>query len=240
MQDFEDLVVIFKNLHQCQSADEVFEIVDTYGKSLGFEASIMAFCGRLIIKSEGIPPYLTSASPEWVARYMELDLYSVDPITQMTMRSCRPFTYEEAYSTPTAETRKYQKEAAAYGLEYGWAVPVHKKSMPPGVISYAGRKKVELEPLAILEMAVIAMFAFDRVSEYFAQAVPEIGLKMTDRERDVLTLVARGKTNWEIGTVLSISEYSVRDYLKTLSVKLRTTNRAHSVARAIQLGLIVP
>jgi len=187
VQDFEDLVVIFKNLHQCQSADEVFERVDTYGKSLGFEASIMAFCGRLIIKSEGIPPYLTSASPEWVARYMELDLYSVDPITQMTMRSCRPFTYEEAYSTLTAETRKYQKE-----------------------------------------------------SEYFAQAVPEIAMKMTDRERDVLTLVARGKTNWEIGTVLSISEYSVRDYLKTLSVKLRTTNRAHSVARAIQLGLIVP
>lgn len=237
---FENLAVNLEKLSLCESAQDVFAITDAYGKSLGFDVSILAVCGRLIIKSESVPPFLTSASSDWVERYMELDLYSLDPITHMVMRCCRPFTYEEAYAAPTPQTLMYKEEAAAYGLEFGWAVPVHKAGMGPGVISYAGRKKVDLDSAELMEMAMIGMAAFERASKYFAQMVPEIGLKLSDRERAVLTLVARGKTNWEIGIVLSISEYSVRDYLKALSVKLNTSNRAHSVARAMQLGLIVP
>jgi len=235
-----DITVTFEKLQSCDSAEAIFDVVDNYGKLLGFDVSILAICGRLIIKSESVPPFLTSASSEWVARYMALDLYSLDPITHMAMRCCRPFTYEEAYLGPTPEVERYKREATAHGLEFGWAVPVHKVGIAPGIISYAGRSKVELSSTQAMHMAVIGMMAFERASEYFSEMVPELGMQLSDRERAVLTLVARGKTNWEIGTVLSISEYSVRDYLKALSVKLRTSNRAHSVARAMQLGLIVP
>ncbi len=240
LNSLSDLTSILERLQLCDNAQAVFDIVDAYGKSLGFEVSIMAICGRLIIKSESVPPFLTSASPEWVARYMELDLYSLDPITQMAMRTCRPFTYEEAYLSRTPEVEMYKREATAHGVEFGWAVPVHKVGIAPGIVSYAGRTKVALSSTEAMHMAVVCMMAFERASIYFSEMVPELGLVLSDRERSVLTLVARGKTNWEIGTVLSISEYSVRDYLKALSVKLRTSNRAHSVARAMQLGLIVP
>jgi len=237
---FKNIVAILEKISDADNEQSIFNIVDSYGKSLGFSMSILAVCGRLLIKSESVPPYMTSASQAWIDRYMQLELYSVDPVTHMVMRTSRPFTFAEAYRDSTPKVDNYKKEAAAHGFEFGWAVPIHKYGMAPGVASFAGDKKIDLSSTEIVKLGMISMLAYDRASEFFVKSIPEIELKISDRERAVLTLVARGKTNWEIGTMLSISEYSVRDYLKGLSVKLRTSNRAHSVARAMQLGLLVP
>jgi len=92
----------------------------------------------------------------------------------------------------------------------------------------------------LLESSIVGQVAYERASLYFGDIMAETEVSISDRERAVLTLVARGKTNWEAGAALSISEYSVRDYLKALSAKLQTSNRTHTVARAMQLGLIAP
>jgi DNA-binding NarL/FixJ family response regulator len=64
---------------------------------------------------------------------------------------------------------------------------------------------------------------------------PEGGL--TDRERDVLRLVADGATNREIGSQLFISENTVSFHMKNILAKLHLKNRAHAAAFAIRAGL---
>lgn len=60
---------------------------------------------------------------------------------------------------------------------------------------------------------------------------------LTDRERDVLRLVAEGATNREIASRLYISENTVSFHMKNILAKLHLKNRAHAAAFAIRSGL---
>lgn len=51
---------------------------------------------------------------------------------------------------------------------------------------------------------------------------------LTSREREILRWVARGKTNPEIGSILDISEFTVKNHLQRLFKKLNVTNRAQA------------
>lgn len=57
---------------------------------------------------------------------------------------------------------------------------------------------------------------------------------LTSQERQVLLLIAQGKTNREIATELFLSEGTVRNYVSSILSKLNVSNRAEAAAYAIQ------
>jgi DNA-binding NarL/FixJ family response regulator len=61
---------------------------------------------------------------------------------------------------------------------------------------------------------------------------------VTDRQLEILTNVARGRTNRQIGEILGISEKTVRNHLRSISQKLSTSDRTHAVVLAIGNGWI--
>jgi DNA-binding NarL/FixJ family response regulator len=61
--------------------------------------------------------------------------------------------------------------------------------------------------------------------------------ELTEREREVLLLVAEGATNREIATTLYISENTVSFHMKNILAKLHVKNRAQAAAFAIRAGL---
>jgi DNA-binding CsgD family transcriptional regulator len=63
---------------------------------------------------------------------------------------------------------------------------------------------------------------------------------LTDREREVLRLIADGATSREIGTKLGISRKTADAHRNNIKRKLRVDNIAHLVQCAIVLGLVVP
>jgi LuxR family quorum sensing-dependent transcriptional regulator len=50
--------------------------------------------------------------------------------------------------------------------------------------------------------------------------------------------VAEGKSDWEIGMILSISEHTADKMMRAVRLKLAATTRTHAVAKAIRLGII--
>jgi transcriptional regulator EpsA len=54
---------------------------------------------------------------------------------------------------------------------------------------------------------------------------------LTERELEVLQWVALGKTNPEIGTILDISEFTVKNHMQRVFKKLDVTNRAQAVGK---------
>ncbi len=60
---------------------------------------------------------------------------------------------------------------------------------------------------------------------------------LSERERQIMAWVAQGKTNPEIGCILQISEFTVKNHLKSIFSKLDVTNRAQAVARMSRLAL---
>jgi DNA-binding NarL/FixJ family response regulator len=85
----------------------------------------------------------------------------------------------------------------------------------------------------------------DRVLEEFARsrsspraAGEQMPLPtLTPREQEVLTLVARGQTNREIGTALDVAENTVRRHLQNILEKLRLRNRAELAVYATRQAL---
>ena len=69
-----------------------------------------------------------------------------------------------------------------------------------------------------------------------ADAVHVRAQPLTDREGEVLSLVAEGLTNKQIGAQLGISERTVKNHLTSIMTKLRATDRTHSVVTAVRLG----
>jgi DNA-binding NarL/FixJ family response regulator len=61
---------------------------------------------------------------------------------------------------------------------------------------------------------------------------------LTNRETDVLNLVAQGASNKMIAGVLEIAEQTVKNHMSMILIKLRAKNRAHAVAIAKQGSLI--
>ena len=64
-----------------------------------------------------------------------------------------------------------------------------------------------------------------------AAGLPSSAGPLSERERQIMQWVAMGKTNPEIGCILRISEFTVKNHLKSIFAKLDVTNRAQAVAK---------
>lgn len=84
---------------------------------------------------------------------------------------------------------------------------------------HAGQRRI---PAAVAE----------RLAERMAAEV------LTAREQQVLELIVRGKSNKEIGTLLSISEATVKSHINSLLSKLGVTDRTQAATTALQRGLV--
>jgi DNA-binding NarL/FixJ family response regulator len=61
---------------------------------------------------------------------------------------------------------------------------------------------------------------------------------LSPRERDVLSMLAKGLTNKEIARVLAISQFTVRNHVNHIFEKLEASDRTEAVSIAMQQGII--
>jgi DNA-binding CsgD family transcriptional regulator len=66
----------------------------------------------------------------------------------------------------------------------------------------------------------------------------EMLASLSDREKQVLVLIAEGMTNKEISARLIISESTVENHTHHIYKKLRVSNRAQAVAHVLRLRSI--
>ncbi|MDY6996966.1 MAG: response regulator transcription factor [Actinomycetota bacterium] len=72
------------------------------------------------------------------------------------------------------------------------------------------------------------------------QPVPEAVGELTPRELDVLTLIAKGRSNGEIADELFISGVTVKSHIGRIFVKLGLRDRAAAIVYAYQHGIVTP
>jgi len=79
-----------------------------------------------------------------------------------------------------------------------------------------------------------------RLTQYFAprtRAAPRaVFPDLTDREREILDLIAAGRNNQEIAGQLFFSLKTVRNYVSNILTKLQAVDRAQAIARAREAG----
>jgi DNA-binding CsgD family transcriptional regulator len=118
-------------------------------------------------------------------------------------------------------------------------------SSPPGIARYfyVGRRQIDGDfsdrDRDLLELLRPSLDALrERFDAHIRCRENEHGL--TDREAEVLSWVARGKTNPEIAALLIVSPHTVRKHLERTFEKLRVHTRTAAVARALGPVAFVP
>jgi len=70
-----------------------------------------------------------------------------------------------------------------------------------------------------------------------AGAAPRPFTDLTEREREILTLIAPGRSNGEIAQHLVIGQKTVRNYISNIFSKLQVADRAQAIVKARQAGM---
>lgn len=169
----------------------------------------------------------------WLKRYAEQRYQLVDLILQRMNLSAEPFRWHEALADATTNARKMMNEARAFGLADGFAVPLYGVDGSAIGISLGGeRYDLSKRDEAALHMAVIYFHA--RLARLrLSTEAPRKVARLTPRERECLSWVAAGKTDWEIAQILEISEQTAHEYVQNAISKLNAATRAQAVAVAI-------
>ena len=87
--------------------------------------------------------------------------------------------------------------------------------------------------------AVTAMLVEDHMRQLQARGLTDSYLLLTDREKEVLQLLAEGRSNKEVATLLEVGVSTIETHRANLMQKLNLHNTADIVLYAVRKGIIV-
>ncbi len=109
------------------------------------------------------------------------------------------------------------------------------------VLKGAGQEEMERTIQAVARgEALFGSAIASRLMNYFAGPKPTdvpLFAELTEREREVLALIAQGANNGEIAHRLSLSVKTVRNHVSNIFSKLQVVDRAQAIIRARTAGL---
>lgn len=188
-------------------------------------------------------------SAAWETAYITGGLYRLDPVFQEVSRALLPVDWESARSAhPGPATEAFFETARRHGIgPSGVTFPLISRANRTVLFSCEARVSGALWPSyrrsILSELSVLATFFHAVVqvrAERRAANDPDAASpKLTDREAEVLKWIAAGKSYWEIGKILGISERTVRFFMTNVRAKLDAVSNSQAVARAMVQRLVV-
>lgn len=191
--------------------------------------------------------FLTNVPSKWTTRYLDEGYYDSDPIVRESAMSRLPTNWTERLRTRTRSSQEDRMfmDALDFGIRRGMSVPIHGPGGEFGLMSLyseqSDREFMKASDAVRHDVHMVSMYFHDAVRRTLgARASIPKPIPLTDREVEILKWTAIGKTAWEIGSILKISERTVNFHLQNLMGKLGVHNKTHAAAKAMSFGLIHP
>ncbi|WP_027549798.1 LuxR family transcriptional regulator [Bradyrhizobium sp. Cp5.3] len=177
---------------------------------------------------------------EWFKIYTERNFDRVDPVIRKCRQTVNPFEWSEApYDTELEPGAvEVMRRAADFRMSRGFVVPIHGLTGYEAGVSLGG-VNLDLNARSKPALHLMAMYGYDHIRRLLDPA-PHPSTRLTPREREVIAWAAQGKSAWEIGEILSITQRTAEEHLATAARKLGAVNRTHAVAIAIRHRIINP
>ena len=214
----------------------VVSIADLYG------VKSIAFLGTGIPGRPTDPVLAVTYSTDWVEHYKRQCYAKVDPVIQEGFSRLLPFDWTE-FGPFEGQVRKLFGEAAEFGLgRQGLTIPVRgpggDRSLFTITSDLGPREWHCLKAEFLWDFHVLAVHVHEKARQLGGDLIQT--LKLSPRELECLQWISEGKTAWECGQILGISEHTVRCYLEAARNKLNAVSNTHAASLAHSAGLFIP
>jgi DNA-binding CsgD family transcriptional regulator len=166
-----------------------------------------------------------------------------DPIVRKTLTSNQPVRYSK-YLTKSDNPKRVQEIfdfREKQGISDGYGFPLKGRLNRFTVLNITGDMS-GFSKADIIQLEMYSILFYRRATELFplkgALAVTDT-VVLTDRERECLSWVAKGKTNWDISQILMITERTVQYHIENAREKLGADTRLQAVVAATRMLEIV-
>src|ERR1700760_2424046 len=180
-----------------------------------------------------------NSMPEgWTENYARRGYAAEDPLSDRTRRETRPiyWTAHDWDDSATSLQRQWRDDNIAASIAVGYAIP-DRSSGDLKVISLAGESS-DLHPLDLKTLHFAGIEALNRMQELGIKPPEATKPPLSRRERECLKWIAAGKTDWEIGAILALSEKTVNVYVERAQRKLGVQTRTQTIVHALRAGFI--
>ncbi len=224
-----DTLSVIDDVRRCSTAEAVFAVFNRLLGEIGAEYFGVTFLARPGERIEDVC-IGWQIREDWRELYSNENFCQIDPAVRYCRRSILPFDWASAPYDPETEPhmKMVMHRARDYRIDKGISVPIPSPTGLIGVVWVAGphfNDRRAYRPV----LHSLSFHVFHRLEQIVGNRLQQQS-KLTSRELEILAWASEGKTAWEIGCILSISQRTVEWHVRQACKKLGATNRLQAIA----------
>jgi len=151
---------------------------------------------------------------------------------------------ENGWENYSPSAKKFIAAVLRRGWKCGLVTPIHSADGTRGTFNIPSRDPLSSARARLEELQGYSPFIGLQIYESTKRIGSSVSKKdfpqLTPRELECLTWASEGKTAWEIGSILGISERTATHHLQESINKMGSKNRQQAIAQAIALSIVQP
>lgn len=241
MRRIERAQAYLRDVSETGGEDELADALAAITGELGF--AYFALTHHVDIRRAAQPAIRLHNYPsEWVEYYDSNALGVSDPVHRASHVTSVGFAWSEIPQmiAMTANDHEILLRGDVQGIGNGYTIPANVPGESNGSCSFANPKGRPLREEDLPIAQLVGAFAFEAARRMWRMRAPAEwpAPRLTDRQRECILWVARGKSDWEISRILGIQHETVVRHLKQARERFGVSKRTMLAVQALFDGSI--
>ena len=241
MRAFERSESLLRDLAKTNDEAELAGALAAVSRELGF--SYFALTHHVDIRRAPQPAIRLHNYPDdWVEYYDDNRFALSDPVHRASHLTSIGFAWSDLPTMVALTTgdRQFLLQAERQGIGDGFTVPANVPGESNGSCSFANPRGVAIRQEDLPIAQLVGAFAFEAARRLWRvrSPLPSPAPKLTDRQRECILWVARGKSDWEISRIIGVQHETVVRHLKQARERYGVAKRTMLTVQALFDGSI--
>jgi DNA-binding CsgD family transcriptional regulator len=232
---------LYVSLMGVANEEQLLQELVTFSEKLGFDQACAFMTMRRTGTAKLVIRDVNNYSEAWKTSSYDEVLWRNDPLTRHAKTSNLPLVWNRALYEKAGAGDLWEL-ARTYGFDSGIAISLSDHLGNGYKVGLSRDQPLTTDPAELSRLVADA-----QLFGAFAQSAmmriwnpkPEVDLpNLTAREVECLSWTLEGKTAWELGVILGITERTANFHLGNAIQKLDCDNKHSAVIKAMRMGLI--
>ncbi|HEX8443963.1 MAG TPA: LuxR family transcriptional regulator [Allosphingosinicella sp.] len=241
MATFERAESFLRDLAGIATEADLSDALEEVTSELGFKYFALSHHGD-IRRAPQPAIRLHNYPDDWADYYDDNGLGVSDPVFRASHVTSVGFAWSEIERmiVLTPSDRAMLERAEARGISDGFTIPANVPGETHGSCSFANPSGVAMREEDLPIAQLVGAFAFEAARRLWRVRSPSLAAapRLTDRQRECILWVARGKSDWEISRILAIEHETVVRHLKQARERYGVAKRTMLAVQALFDGSI--